>query len=534
MWTMQTSQGFESDKIATLVVPYTRGRGLDVGCGMRKVWPHCIGVDNGHHFGGNSAAEINGDGSDLSIFADNSLNFVFSSHTLEHFEEEKIPALLSEWARVIKPGGYLVLYVPSANLYPKCKPVLQPGANTDHKWDIYPGDIEKKLIDATTCGWTQIECEERGHAKDDNEYSLYEVYQKREDGVFEKNIWQRNPGGQKRCLVIRYGAIGDQIIASSILPLLKKKGYYITYNVSSESQDILRFDPNIDEFLLQDKDQVPNMQLGAYWKTLELSKRYDRIINLCESLEGALLTLPGRLTNEYSHGARHRICNKNYLEHTHDIADVPYKFNPRFYETKEEHEEAIAEKNRHGAPVILWALNGSSVHKVYPWVQIVVAWLIEKTPAHIYFSGDLKDGKMLQDAIIRELQGNGVSTDRIHAMAGIWSIRKTLAFAQQADCVVGPETGVLNAVAFEQMPKVVYLSHSSIENLTKHWVNTKALTPDVERCPCYPCHKLISGWDNCVKNEKTAAAQCASSITPERVFGTIAKALIKQVKEKAA
>lgn len=531
MWKIDGPEGLESDKIAALVVPYTRGRGLDVGCGQRKVWPHCIGIDNGHHdqmFGHQTVCDFKSDGSDLSVFSDNSMDFVFSSHTLEHFPDDKVEAVLAEWARVIKPGGYLVLYLPSANLYPK---IGEKGANPDHKWDIYPGDVERRLQLATKCGWTQLECEERG-TKDDNEYSLYEVYKKREDGIFEKKIWERNPQGKKRCLVIRYGAIGDQIIAASILPQLQKQGYYVTYNVSTESQDILRHDPHIDEFLLQDTNQVPNMQLGAYWKSLELSKRYDKIINLCESIEGSLLTLHGRLTNEYSHGARHNICNVNYLERTHDIADVPHKFSPKFYPTEAEIAEAKKEIERcGGAPIIHWALNGSSVHKVYPWVQIVAAWLIEKTPAHIYFTGDLKDGKLLQDAIILELQGSKVDTSRIHAMAGIWPIRTTLTFAQHADIVVGPETGVLNAVSMADMPKVVYLSHSSIENLTKHWKNTRSLTPEEGRCPCYPCHRLITGWEYCNKNEKTAAAQCASSITPERVFGAIAKSLIKQVEK---
>ena len=35
-WTIDSSTGNESDKIAHLVVPYVKGRGLDVGCGMRR------------------------------------------------------------------------------------------------------------------------------------------------------------------------------------------------------------------------------------------------------------------------------------------------------------------------------------------------------------------------------------------------------------------------------------------------------------------------------------------------------------------
>ena len=94
VWSLETSQGFESDKIAAFVVPYTRGRGIDIGCGMRKVWPHAIGFDSRHHFGQNTACDIEGKADDLSVFADKSLDFVFSSHVLEHIPAEDVDDVL--------------------------------------------------------------------------------------------------------------------------------------------------------------------------------------------------------------------------------------------------------------------------------------------------------------------------------------------------------------------------------------------------------------------------------------------------------
>ena len=514
VWSVETSQGFEQDKIAAHVVRYTRGKGLDLGCGQRKVWPHCIGMDDGKY--GKGEADVIGDISDLSMFADKSMDFVFSSHALEDFEDDCVPILLKEWARVIKTDGYLVLYIPSANLYPK---VGEPGANPLHKWNIFPGDICKHLLGATTSGWSLLENEERNQL---NEYSLFEVYQKRDDGKFVAQVWERNPSGKKRALLIRYGAIGDQIMASSVLPLLKRKGYHITYNTTPSGQEIVKHDPHIDDFLIQDKDQVPNLQLGAYWG--QLQERYDHIVNLCESVEGMLLTLPGRLTHAYPDESRRRLYGKrNYLEITHDIADVPYEFRPKFYPTDSERALAKFSRNQMNGPVICWAINGSSPHKVYPWTQVVTGWLMEKTPAHVVLLSDEGVGKQLREGILECLKKDGIDTKRVHSPS--WSIRDVLAFCQIADCVVGPETGPLNAVAFERNAKVIYLSHSSHENLTRDWVNTRVLIPEQATAPCFPCHRLHFTWEHCHQDEKTSAALCASAVSPERVFTAIAAAL---------
>ena len=108
---------------------------------------------------------------------------------------------------------------------------------------------------------------------------------------------------------------------------------------------------------------------------------------------------------------------------------------------------------------------------------------------------------------------------RVKCLSGEIGIRETLALAQVADVVIGPETGVINAVAFEQNRKVVLLSHSSVENLTKHWVNTVSVKPvDVA---CYPCHRLHFDRSFCPQDEETGAAVCQRSIHPAVVFEAI-------------
>lgn len=515
------SSGYESAKIASIAAQYLQGRFLDLGCGPSPVWPSAIAVDDGKVFGPR-AAGVRGDVRDLSMFADGTMDGVFSSHVLEDFPREEVPVILGEWARVLKVGGYLCLYVPSGNLYPR---VGEIGANPDHKWDPMPGDLEgvlKQMVAHTICGWELIESEERGEG---DEYSLWIVARKTESG-WSENLRERRPGGKKRCLVIRYGAIGDQIIASSVLPAMKRQGFHITYQCPPESQQVLLHDPHIDEWFLQAKDYVPNEQLGAYWHGLR--GRYDRIVNLCESVEGSLLALPGRREDDWSDGARRLIMGTvNYLERTHDLAEVPHIFAPKFYPTQNELQEAYQKRLLMQGPVVYWAVSGSSLHKIYPYPQVIAAWLMEQTDAHLVIGGDATQSKLLQDGVIERLSADGYDVSRIHGWCGKLSVRQALTFAQVADVVVGPETGVLNSVSFEQVRKVIYLSHSSRRNLTDYWKNAIVLSPDPDRAPCYPCHRLHYDWSRCHMDQETKGAVCASAVGPRLLFEAIKYSLPK-------
>lgn len=521
-WRRDDPQGDENSKIATLTVPYLQGKCLDIGCGPTKVWPSLIGIDSCKDYGGQrpQAVDIVCNGEDLSLFANKTIDGIFSSHFLEHVMDYK--KCLAEWWRVIKVDGYLVLYLPHKKFYPN---IGAEGSNPDHKHDFMPDDIIEAMKEVGS--WELLENEDRDKGY---EYSFYQVYKKLPDRGKNKHVfkvWERNPNGLKRCIIHRYGAIGDQIITSSILPALKKQGYYITYNTDDRGREILAHDPNIDEFWYQGKDFVPNVQLGPYWDTIRMEGRYDKIINLCESIEGALLTLPGRLQNTYTDDTRRKLFGTvNYLERTHDIADVPYEFSSKFYMTAEEKIWAKKQIKDINVPVIAWALNGSAHHKVYPWVQIVIAWLLERTPCHIFLTGDKEFGKGLEDGIVNVLKEDGKDLTNLHCASGKWTAREALSFMHYVDCVVGPETGPLNAVSLEKdIGKVIYLSHSSHENLTKHWENTVVLEPDREKAPCFPCHRLQYGWDYCHQDNETKASLCASAISPKRVFDAIINSL---------
>lgn len=103
---------------------YCQGRGLDIGYGGDPVVANAQGWDFEH-----------GDAQLLKGLDDASFDFVYSSHLLEHLPDTELT--LQNWWRVIKPGGYLILYIPHRDLYEK-KTELPSRFNPDHEHFFLP------------------------------------------------------------------------------------------------------------------------------------------------------------------------------------------------------------------------------------------------------------------------------------------------------------------------------------------------------------------------------------------------------------
>ena len=92
-----------SSYIKDRALKYCRGKGIDIGAGA---WPleGAIPIEN--------VPEENA--YKLDRFGDNSLDFVFSSHCLEHLKKWDKALLL--WIQKLKPEGILFLYVPHESM----------------------------------------------------------------------------------------------------------------------------------------------------------------------------------------------------------------------------------------------------------------------------------------------------------------------------------------------------------------------------------------------------------------------------------
>jgi predicted SAM-dependent methyltransferase len=107
---------------------YFVGQGIDIGCGPDPVsqyqeqFPLMRGC--------RSWDMPDGDAQFLASVADETFDFVHSSHCLEHMVEPR--EALQHWLRVLKPGGHLIVTIPDEDMYEQG--VFPSTNNSDHKW----------------------------------------------------------------------------------------------------------------------------------------------------------------------------------------------------------------------------------------------------------------------------------------------------------------------------------------------------------------------------------------------------------------
>lgn len=510
-WNPETSNGYESVKIRFEVLPYLAQGGLDLGCGAMKVWPHMIGVDNGMDtrlFGSVVRADVNvATAARLPLFATESLPAVYSSHLLEHITEWT--AALAEWWRVIKVGGHLVLYLPHRDLYPR---IGQPGANPDHKHDFAPEDILDYMRLAHR-DWALVQNQVRGQG---DEYSFLQVYRKEAEGAGQSGPWA-DPKPKKTAGIVRLGGNGDALWAGALASRLKDDGYSVSVYCAENGEQVLRHHPAIDHIVELPRGVLSDDELLTYWA--HEAPKYKKWVNLIGSVEGRLLPHQSVPDFYLPQAVRHQLMNVNYLDRIWTYAELDRRpedaARQRFHPSVAERKWAGEMRARLPGPLVVVSPTGSGPFKAWPHAQ---AFMERMADAGVYtvMLGDLQALPGL-DLVER----NGIEYG--HVVGQEWPLRAALAYAQLADAVVATESVFANAVAFEAMPKVVMLSHSSHENLTRDWLNTAALEAPVA---CHPCHRIHNaGMALCGKDTVTGAAACMAHYGADMVGDLVLEAL---------
>ena len=309
-------------------------------------------------------------------------------------------------------------------------------------------------------------------------------------GHKQRGLEVASPKPSKRACIARYGAVGDMIMISPLIRKLHEDGYHVTCNITPYCAEVLKHNPYVDNIVLQERDVIPNGELGQYWA--EWAQEYDKYINLSESIEGKLLKVEGRRDFYTTKAWRNeQFGHINYYDQTMRLGGYPDVLGTKgeLYFSRSEEKDATYVKGRFKDKfLILWALKGSSYHKQYPLLEpILRQWLSTHGDAHVLLTGSPSDKHM-------EFQHPQVT-----GMCGNATLREVFALTKVVDLVAGPETAVTNAAGCFSTPKLLLLSHSTAENLSKYWENCTVLEP--ENVPCYPCNQLHYNLESCPQIE---------------------------------
>ena len=268
------------------------------------------------------------------------------------------------------------------------------------------------------------------------------------------------------CLVIRLGGIGDNLIASSVLPLLAE-----TYNVEVMAQSpqhvLFENNPHVAKLTVRQAGDLPGD--GNQWQAFfrHRGREYDKWVNLSHSCESMLALLPGQTQFDWPASWRRKFCGRNYLEFVHDIAEVRHEFNPRFHPTDQEATRAaqtLAKVRGDGGyhHVVGVVVSGSRLDKLWPYLPLLVAKLVRELRVAVILFGAESDKPMAvqtQD-FVKEYNGGvqgmhaAISPDEADPS---WPIRRALATLQACDLVITPDTGLAWGVAMEPVPKIMLL-----------------------------------------------------------------------------
>ncbi len=507
MWTKELPDGYESRKCRYRVASLCKGVGLDLNVRDEKIVPKAIGICKVRNPRADMVLDVSANDG-LGIFSDNQFNYVFDSHQLGDFSCTE--AILKEWWRVVRPGGFLILYEQDKDYYPL---VDTSGADPLRRQDLFWEDAWNIL---EPIGNAELFSQSRHN--DSNEYSWQLVVRKKFASTKkpQEELKSMELGGticlprekktDKEALVIRYGALGDTCWVTPVLSQLKKEGYYVVMNVTAKGAEVLKNNPNIDEFIIHmEHSDIPYEELEYYWSVL--GRSFDKVINLTKSCEGHLIKVEGSREAGWSKEMRHAECNYNFQDRQMELAGYPDIKGclPELYFTKIE--EALAETfvSAHKDKfVIVWSMSGSGFHKTYPWSEYIAGELCTQFKDIEIITVGNDDCKMLE-------WQNPQTINK----CGVYTVRQSFLLTKYADLVIGADTGLMNAASAFDTPKIIFMSTNTEENLTKYWKNTDTVYND--DCECYPCHKLIYS-NSCPKGKFNVAPKCMEGIEPARVL----------------
>jgi predicted SAM-dependent methyltransferase len=144
----QSAKISETSRCRANLAGFCKGDGLDIGFGGDPITPTAICMDLPKAYAKylDNPQHLHGDARNLHWFRDGCLDYVYSSHVLEDFQDTA--AVLNEWLRVLNVGGVLVLYLPDEQTYREhCREQGKPPSK-HHSHDFFGLDFVKRILES--------------------------------------------------------------------------------------------------------------------------------------------------------------------------------------------------------------------------------------------------------------------------------------------------------------------------------------------------------------------------------------------------
>lgn len=292
----------------------------------------------------------------------------------------------------------------------------------------------------------------------------------------------------KHATIIRLGAIGDAVWTLPVIRELHTEGYAINVHCKRVAASVYKNNPRIKNLFTYPNESGTKVDIRV--------PNGSRVIDLDKTIEGKYLTdsLPVGCSAHilrYELGCSQCQSNKirrkvniNYAEEQLAVAGFVGRSPStlgEIYVTLEDLEDvADVLKNWENKYVILWSL-ADVYHKQYlDWFTLMSEFCTSNPDVVVYTMGSTACAQFEQEGA------------NIHA--GHWTLSQSITLISQADLVIGGETGPMNIASCFDVAKLLFLSHSSRDNISKHWTNTLNLLPTSE---CHPCYQLHRKLDSC-------------------------------------
>lgn len=144
--------------------------GVDIGCGTCRIDDMIVSIDQQPDYK-YAHAQLVHNCRDINIFADETLDFIFSSHCLEDFED--IPVVFENWWRKLKVMGVMLLLLPDMEICSceHCKnksryAQVGQGGNPSHRTNVgkkYITSLLTSLHEQGRIAYEVIQCDTIPH-----------------------------------------------------------------------------------------------------------------------------------------------------------------------------------------------------------------------------------------------------------------------------------------------------------------------------------------------------------------------------------